>query len=120
MALSMILFLFLKIISVINNIKERGFWINFTRLFEFLSSYIPKIHMGNGSLFSNIVLNDLSADSSSRGLSSPCSAFEIGRQFYFPVWTDGCWLGDFPGSPVVKTWPSSVGAGCGFNPWSGS
>ena len=63
---------------------------------------------------------DLSADSSSRGLSSPCSAFEIGRQFYFPVWTDGCWLGDFPGSPVVKTWPSSVGAGCGFNPWSGS
>ena len=35
--------------------------------------------------------------------------FEIGRQFYFPVWTEGCWLGDFPGSPVVKTWPSSAG-----------
>lgn len=64
MALSMILFLFLKMISVINNVKERGLWINFTRLFELLPSYIPKIHMGNGSLFSNIVLNDLSADSS--------------------------------------------------------
>lgn len=64
MALSLILFLFLKIILVINNIKEKGLWINFTRLFELLSGYMRKIHMGNGNLFSNIVLNDLSADSS--------------------------------------------------------